>query len=123
MTPFVWYIEEGRLLLGAEVVGYGYSGRAPFLNDPRHTDKIGQGPIPFGHWRIGVAKNHPSLGEWAIPLEPVSYTGKRSAFYIHGDNTRSDMSASRGCIVLTRQIRGYISARATEGHTALLVVA
>ena len=123
IRPFVWYIRDGLLMLGPDIVASGYSGKRPFLNDPLATDRQGQGPIPFGHWRIGIAVNHSKLGPFSIALHPVTYQGPRSAFYIHGDNDKGDRSASSGCIILPRERRLWIMARATEGNTALLVVA
>ena len=124
MSGSVWSysIAGGLLQCDTMIMGVGYSGRRPFLNDPASTAKQGQGPIPLGHWRMGQPYNHPNLGPCSIPLYPVTYTGTRSAFFIHGDNSQGNQSASRGCIVMNRPSRDRLAQSIKAGNTVLLVV-
>lgn len=112
---FVCDCEDGRVL-----VGRGYSGRDHGLNNPDAEHLPGIGPIPRGIWNIAPAISHPTLGPVAMHLRRVKIPHGRSAFLIHGDNPRGDQSASRGCIILPRPVRDFIS---RSGIRALKVVA
>lgn len=125
---FRYQVSTGRFSLfgdaGCEVAhASGYSGRGSYLNDPSGEAFVGLGPIPVGQWTIGQAISHPRLGPQAIPLYRAQVPYGRSGFYIHGDNTRGDFSASNGCIILGRNIRDTIVAfRAWTGTSDLIVV-
>ncbi|ATW62974.1 hypothetical protein [Citromicrobium phage vB_Cib_ssDNA_P1] len=98
-------IEDGRAL-----VACGYSGKGQSRNNPVHQDRQALGPLPCGVWRIHPAITHKRLGPIAIPLtQTKGETFGRSAFYIHGDNSRGDYSASSGCIILPRDVRTFVS--------------
>jgi len=90
----------------------GYSGHAEGLNNPSADDQVGIGPIPSGLWIIGEAfNNRGSTGPMSMRLTPAAGTDAhgRSAFLIHGDNSRGDQSASHGCIILCRVDRQAVS--------------
>lgn len=110
------YIQKtGELLRVADngsttSVGRGYSGRGQGLNNPAMQDVGGIGPIPVGRWRIGAPYVSPNVGPFTMALTPVErkQTFGRGDFRIHGDNFHRDQSASRGCIVLSRELRERI---------------
>lgn len=97
-------------------IGPGYSGAPGYVDDAGDTNLQGKGPIPVGSWRIGqpINKLVPGdyLGPFCLPLTPMpgTETFGRSAFYIHGDNSKHDESASHGCIVAARTVREDVSA-------------
>jgi hypothetical protein len=91
--------------------GTGYAGIAEGLNNPAMQDQHNVGPIPQGIWTIGPALDPPDhLGPLALPLTHVSgEVFGRSAFFIHGDNTAMNHTASNGCIILSRNLRDEIN--------------
>ena len=125
---FGYKVSTGRFSLfdasGREVAyAVGYSGRGSYINDSSGESFVGLGPIPIGQWRIGAPVNHPRLGPQAIPLHRAAIPYGRSGFYIHGDNSRGDFSASNGCIVLRRDVRDAVAAiRRWTGVSDLIVV-
>lgn len=99
-----------------KLIGTGYAGFKEGRNNPDADHQQALGPIPRGFWRIGAVYDSRRVGPRTIPLYKLdgdpgddidSVTG-RSAFRIHGDNSRGDQSASRGCIVLPRVVREAI---------------
>ncbi|MGH9519912.1 MAG: tlde1 domain-containing protein [Terriglobales bacterium] len=107
-----------------ELAGVGYSGHGNALDDPEKQDATNQGPIPRGTWIIGPQRDHHLIGGktlfGAMELAPaVGNTTRRSDFLIHGDSVAHDHSASKGCIVLPRDVRNVI---ARSGDTVLQVV-
>lgn len=86
--------------------GVGYSGLGSHRNDPSSVDKVGEGPIPPGIYKIGpVYDDTGHLGPVVMHLdpEPGTHTFGRSAFRIHGDN--AEHTASHGCIILSHDLR------------------
>ena len=92
------------------IVGRGYSGKkGTSRNNPQHEDKVGEGPIPKGVYRIGPAFKHRRLGPVAMQLHPLGHDARgRTGFYIHGDNREGD--ASTGCVILPAPVRKQIAA-------------
>lgn len=93
----------------------GYSGRGEDRDNPLSERKVAQGPIPRGVWKVRTPYDHPTLGPLAFPLTPfhvpslVGPNGSgRAGFFIHGDNRDGNFSASKGCIILPRNIREVI---------------
>lgn len=120
-TGTIWLADsqDGRARLGV-----GYSGHGAFINRPERETEVGLGPIPRGVWKMGGAYDHPRLGPTAIPLVPFGHTAHgRTEFFIHGDNSRRDGSASRGCIILDRSTRILIAALGDRAINCLEVVA
>lgn len=97
---------------GDTLLGVGYAGRGIGVNSPAHDGVKSVGPLPDGIYIALRAREHQTLGPVAIPLEPSRSTAKRgrSGFYIHGDNSARNRSASSGCIILPRHIRERIDA-------------
>lgn len=126
----MWIYHQGSGILQSPELLYvtaGYSGHGEGLNNPDAQDIHDIGPVPRGDWIIGKGWRHPLLGPVAMPLrwvrgpcgEPVVPNG-RFGFYIHGDNSKGDRSASNGCIVLDHPWRVLIDASTDR---ALRVVA
>lgn len=92
------------------LIGVGYSGAGVGYNAPDLDDRIAEGPIPRGVWRIRDAIRHDRLGPICLGLEPAqaAQAKGRSGFFIHGDNSRRDGTASSGCIILPRECRAFI---------------
>ena len=124
--------ELGDCLHTSTPLGSGYSGgnegKSPNdMNNSASQGKPNAGPIPQGTYTIGSATNHPShpahrhMGPIHMPLTPARGNKMfgRDAFYIHGDNSKANHSASMGCIVMGPTIRTMI---ANSGTTSLLVV-
>lgn len=91
-------------------VAKGYSGRDYGKNNPNAAHIRGLGPIPMGVWQIGAPYNSKNVGPYALVLEPIDVVNLhgRSAFRIHGDSIKNPGTASRGCIILPRNIRELI---------------
>lgn len=88
----------------------GYSGAPGGVNNPTMEHLRNVGPIPRGRYLVGAPHRHPRLGPVAMTLWPHGHGAQgRSDFMIHGDNSRRDRSASRGCIVLDRDVRDLIA--------------
>jgi hypothetical protein len=104
-------ITAGRLERdGKHVFTGGYTGNGAGLNNPEMEAVQGVGPLPEGTYRMTELREHgASTGPYTIVLEQVSgETHGRSAFRIHGDNSKGDHSASHGCIILPPQVRHQI---------------
>jgi len=105
------YVEDADF--NRSLIGRGYSGAPDCRNKPECEGEVSKGPIPRGVWRIGRPYDHKRLGPCCVPLSPVKLEAgrlehERSGFFIHGDNSRGDGSASSGCIILPRQTRECI---------------
>lgn len=91
---------------GRTAIGRCYSGRGGALNNPDQERFSQVGPIPVGVYVLGAPMDHKRLGPLAIPLTRTTQDPYgRSGFYVHGDNSRADNSASSGCIIATREVR------------------
>jgi hypothetical protein len=110
LMGWVWDQSAGELRRDGKLVSKGYAGYRATANDPSRQAERGMGPIPRGIWRMTGVKNSPNTGPFTIVLEPEPGTDTcgRSAFRIHGDNSRGDRSASHGCIILPRTVRETI---------------
>ena len=113
---------SGKLSRDGILIGVGYSGLGADKDQPADQDVRDQGPIPQGQWLIGVAYDDRVLGPLAMRLTPGPGTNTfgRSEFFLHGDSLTSPGNASRGCIVLDRNVREAI---ASWGDTDLTVTA
>lgn len=110
------YSQSTGVLSDGEPCGKGYSGRESGLNNPKLEMVHNLGPIPKGIWEIGMWFDDPHLGPCVAALRPVSQeTYGRGGFFIHGDNTGMNHTASDGCIILARYLRQEIKAsKATQ---------
>lgn len=126
---FVYSQSSGRFYLadGEDVralIAKGYSGSGSHRNNPESEALVSRGPIPRGVWRLEPAFNHARLGPCSIPCEPVEEKTAlgRDGFFIHGDNSRGDGTASHGCIILDRGTRELVNAAVRQGVRTLVVV-
>lgn len=129
--PFDWVYSQssGHFFLSDSedvraFIARGYSGAIGHQNKPESQNLVALGPIPRGVWRIGAAYHHKRLGRLSIPIEaadPKTALG-RSGFFIHGDNSASNGSASSGCIVLDFATRQFIEAARVGSRVRTLVV-
>ena len=109
-------------------IDQGYAGRGVGINNPEAEDRPGIGPIPQGIYRMRVMASR-SFAAPAIYLDPEEATAEtlreygRSGFWVHGDNSRADRSASRGCIVLDLLTRRSMASLMQIGFDRLKVVA
>ena len=94
------------------LIATGYSGgncgmNKEGVNNPSLQAAHCVGPLPIGIYTFGTPINHPKLGPFAIPLipDPANTMFGRAVFYIHGDTSACNQSASEGCIILPRAIR------------------
>jgi Protein of unknown function (DUF2778) len=109
----VFNISNGLIHLddGTEL-GTAYSGNGPSMNNPNDVSVKNHGPIPPGLYSIGRPVNFiGGVGQLALPLEPdkINVMYGRSGFFIHGDNSKFNHSASDGCIITARSVREFIS--------------
>lgn len=106
------------------ILGRGYSGHPPYVNDPEAQSLKALGPIPRGLYRVSSPWDHVRLGPVVFFLEPVrpDQMMGRSGFLIHGDNKYGNRTGSNGCIVLPRKVRDDIATIvATQGKKGLLL--
>lgn len=121
-----FYLADGQD--DRSLIARGYSGKGLWINDPSAEDKIAQGPLPRGLWRIHSPIDHPRLGPIALRLgylrdgKEVPAPHLRSGFFIHGDNRLGNGTASSGCIILDRSARGWIAELVSLGANRLTVV-
>lgn len=105
----VWTYHQrtGELWRNGAKVATGYSGNGQGLNNPDMENVRAIGPIPKGRWQMDGVYNSAKVGPYAIILDPVSGTETfgRSAFRVHGDNSKGNRSASNGCIIMPRSVR------------------
>ena len=98
----------------------GYSGRGVHKNEPRSEAIVDSGPIPRGTWRINPDHyDSATLGPFVLKLSPVGHSAHgRTHFRVHGDKAGALGTASKGCIVLSREAR---KAMVRSGETTLEV--
>ena len=122
-----WDQSEGELSHNGVFVTKGYSGNGRGVNNPALQGERAVGPVPDGNWKIVEMYNSKRVGPYALVLHAVDPTPdddrhdrtNRSAFRIHGDNSKGNRSASHGCIILPRIYRERIW---RSGDRDLLVV-
>lgn len=123
-----WRQASGELWRDGAFVSKGYSGKGRGVNNPSLQGVRGTGPIPRGLWRIMNKYDSANVGPFVLTLwkadddkmDDFDQATGRGAFRIHGDSIRAPGTASKGCIILPRQIRERIWA---SGDRDLEVVA
>lgn len=105
-----------------ELWGVGYSGFGPYKNIATAQSLRDEGPIPEGIYTIGAPEDTVTHGPYVLPLtpDPNNLMWGRAGFLIHGDSVISPGTASRGCIILARDVREQIWA---SGDHSLQVLA
>lgn len=115
------YVAEGE---NPRIIGRGYSGHPPYVNDAAAASLKARGPIPRGVYRVSHPWDHVRLGPVSFFLEPdpSNVMFRRSGFFIHGDNEYGNNSASNGCIILPRKARDEVATlRAQAGRIGLVL--
>ncbi len=106
--PWTYNQRVGSLCHNSNFIEKGYSGAAPYKNDPTAQSIPFKGPIPRGAYNITHATH--SKGPLTIVLEPKPATNTfgRSLFRIHGESKISPGNASQGCIIVGADTRSAI---------------
>jgi RHS repeat-associated protein len=98
-TGQLWYVNDvtGQRTL----VGKGFSGQGPGLNNPDEQNVRKEGPVPRGDWNIGPPYDSKKTGPVTMNLDPLpgTETFKRDKFRMHGG------TKSEGCIIMDRNTR------------------
>ena len=111
------------------LVGTGYAGHPPYVNDPNAIALKDRGPLPPGQYHMATPVNTaPDPAQWpaptahlgplAIPLVPLPQDGGfewlhgRNGFYIHADLISHPGCGSEGCIVPTKLPNGQLAGHA-----------
>ena len=125
---FVYKQSTGELFhddddtLARVLIGKGYSGALNYKNRGGFEVLPDKGPIPRGRWGIlGPPVDTSTHGPYVLHLFPMVGTDTygRSGFLIHGDSVRAPGTASKGCIIMSHDVREQIWA---SGDTLLEVV-
>lgn len=120
------YVQKtGSLLYGNTQIGAGYSGYQEGKNNPDMQAVANVGPIPQGRWTIeGPPVNTRDHGPYVLQLNPVpdTKTFGRSGFLMHGDGIDAPGNASRGCIIMPRDVRVQVWTTIQNGGDAQLEV-
>lgn len=121
--PWTYVQATGDLSLDGHHVARGYSGHGVCRNQPSAQEMPDMGPIPCGEWAIaGPPTDTAEHGPFVLRIEaaPETEAFGRAGFLMHGDSIRSPGSASRGCIIMPREVRETVWA---SGDRKLIVVA
>jgi Protein of unknown function (DUF2778) len=113
----------GTLLQNGQPIATGYSGYDDGKNNPSMQGVENVGPIPQGDWTIvGPPINTPDHGPYVLHLQPSAQTNTfgRGGFLMHGDSIEAPGCASRGCVIMPRNVREQVWA---SNDTELEVVA
>jgi len=110
----IWTYQQatGKVLdPNGAVIGYAYSGKGHYKNDPEAQAIHDQGPIPKGYYTIDSPRDTVTHGPFVLPLLPFADNQMfgRSGFLIHGDSVVHPGTASEGCIIAARYIREDIA--------------
>jgi hypothetical protein len=105
-----WDQSAGELTRDGKLYGKGYAGNQYGVNNPKADGVQNIGPLPKGCYKMTELRlTGASTGPYTIVLQQVSGDSHgRSAFRIHGDNSKGNRSASHGCIILPPLIRRQI---------------
>lgn len=109
----MWIYDQrtGHLSQDGKLVGTGYAGHGAGIDNPSDQNEQGVGPLPRGTYSIAKPENDPKLGPVAMRLTQTSGESYgRAGFFIHGDNSECNESASEGCIIMSRTVRDEIAA-------------
>lgn len=122
---FEYSQSTGALLHNGVAAGVGYSGNIGGLNNPAAQSIEDVGPIPQGIYTIAPPQADETVGPVAMKLEPAptNYMFGRGDFLIHGDNEQRNYTASKGCIILPRDVRVVIGEYVLQGDDQLIVTA
>lgn len=120
---FIYRQSTGEFLRGDTVLATGYSGNGAGLNNPAMQNVRMHGPLPRGTYTIQRPSVHPKLGPVAMELLPYSTNQMflRGDFFLHGDNSQMNHTASDGCIILPHGVRTAVAEDVINGKNLLKV--
>jgi hypothetical protein len=123
---YVYSQSSGQLTWDGALIGTGYSGHGPGLNNGAFEAVSNVGPIPKGLWDISGPIFTSSHGPYAFILTPAGTTETyaRSGFLCHGDEIEhaGEHLASEGCIILSRDVRNIIGDHLAEDNQLTVIV-
>ena len=95
----------GRMSRDGVYLWTGYAGNGSGLNNRKAQELRGKGPLPAGFYTLEYIRDNGATGPHSIFLKPDAANTMfgRGAFFIHGDNSKGDRSASDGCIIKSPQ--------------------
>jgi hypothetical protein len=113
---WTWRQNSGELVVtddqgNGQVIATGYSGAGRGKNRTDYESVPDVGPIPRGQWSIvSLTIEETPHGPYVLHLAPCENTNTfgRSGFLIHGDSKTAPGEASKGCIILPRNVRERI---------------
>jgi hypothetical protein len=115
----VWtYVQKsGQLLRDGAYIATGYSGYddpdsgQQGRNNPDLENIHDVGPIPVGLYSIGTPIDTVTHGPFVLPLtpDPSNQMFGRAGFLMHGDSVVQPGTASRGCIIMARDVRNQVA--------------
>lgn len=121
---FSYSQSTGEFKRGDAVLAVGYSGNGEGLNNPEMQNIRMHGPLPRGSYTIQRPSVHPKLGPVAMELLPYSTNQMflRGDFFLHGDNSQLNHTASDGCIILPHDVRTAVAEDVMQGNALLEVM-
>jgi RHS repeat-associated protein len=109
-SGIMWWDDPSTKQFDPVIVGFGFSGKGKYRNDPNSQGKEDWGPIPAGKYKIGKRRSRKSNGKKLdnFPLTPdiANEMYGRDAFLIHGGSP--DKEPSEGCIIMQPDVRDFI---------------
>lgn len=112
---WIYSQSTGLLTHNGVVISRGYSGKDRGKNNPAFQNVKGIGPVPVGMWKIVNKYDSKNVGPYTLTIWAADKTFNdthdatgRGAFRIHGDSIKNPGTASKGCIILPRNIREKI---------------
>ena len=104
---WVYSQSTGQLKFGEQLIGTGYSGCGDGKNNSSCESIRDFGPIPVGWYTIGAPFDSRDHVPYVMHLTPESTNEMygRGGFLIHGDSIARPGEASKGCIIMSRDVR------------------
>ena len=109
---WIYQQSTGNLLdYNGQTVGIGYAGNGKGKNNPLMQNVKNMGPLPQGNYLIGEPYDSEHTGPFTLPLEPDKNNNMfgRDEFFMHGDSITEPVTASNGCIIMSRYVRNKIN--------------
>lgn len=109
----MWQFSQstGRLFQDGQLRATGYAGAGEGKNNPAMQGIENVGPLPQGVYAISDTPfDSQSHGPFCLRLTPDAANEMfgRAGFLIHGDSIAEPGTASEGCMIFSRAIRGLI---------------
>lgn len=108
-TDLVYAQKTGKLTLAGKEIGKGYSGAGIGKNNPDKEKEKEIGPIPAGEYKVSKPRKYKGMPN-CFDLTPSGHTAHgRTELMIHGDSKANPGTASKGCIILDKNVRKAIA--------------